>query len=350
LKPALRIALPPLRALAPDARVAFVLLDRERRIMRAGELPLRDIAPAMPAARVEAVLHPRDTVDTRIALPPLRGERLLAAAIASVEPLTLSATEELAIACGPREPDGRAPVAWTDRTALARAWDTLAQAGLDVVAFYPTQALLPEADAEPTMPLSLPADARWQQPAPPWSLALAELRPAAQGGRRWRASLAWGAAALAVWLGGLNIYAAQLAAEGAALQQSIHDRVALAFPELPVIIDPLKQAGQRLDALRAARGASSDGDFMQLALAATRLLPSERLQLSALSYREGVLSIDVDTSRAAAPTVDSAAQRQAGTPGLRLDATDTGWKIAPAPLANRSDAPDRARNTPGRQP
>jgi general secretion pathway protein L len=350
LKPALRIALPSMRALTPDTPVPFVLLDRDRRILRAGELPLRDIAPALPAARVEAVLHPHDTVDTRIQLPPLRGERLLAAAIASVEPLTLSATDELAIAFGPREPDGQAPVAWTDRGALVRAWTTLAEAGLHVVAFYPTRALLPDEAAQLTVPLTLPADARWQQPAPPWSLALAELRPAAQGGWRWRAPLAWGAAALAVWLGGLNIHAAQLAAEGEALQESIHDRVAQAFPELPVIIDPLKQAQQRLDALRAARGATSDGDFMRLALASTRLLPAGQMQLSALSYQDGVLSIDVDAGGDAAPTVDSTAQRQAGTLGLRLEATGTGWKIAPAPLADRTGATARARNAVGRQP
>jgi general secretion pathway protein L len=350
LKTALRLALPPLRALTHDTEVAFVLLDRERRILRAGELPLRDIAPAVPASRVEAVLHPQDTVDTRIALPPLRGERLQAAAIASIEPLTLSATDELAIAFGPREPDGQAPVAWADRAALTRGWTTLAQAGLNVAAFYPTSAVLSADTEHSDDPLSLPADARWQQPGPAWSLALAELRPAAHGGRRWRAPLVWSGAALAVWLGGLNIHAAQLAAEGQALQQSIQDRVAHAFPELPLIMDPLKQAQQRVDALRAARSVTNDSDFMPLAQAAARLLPAGSFEVSALSYQDGALSIETADNGHTAPPSDQGIQRQAVTQGLMLEPTDTGWKIAPTRLADRGNAPGRARISAGPQP
>jgi general secretion pathway protein L len=344
LKTALRLALPPLRALTRDADVAFVLLDQDRRILRAGELPLQDIAPAVPASRVEAVLHPRDTVDTRIALPPLRGERLQAAVIASIEPLTLSATEELAIAFGPREADGQAPVAWVDRAALTRGWTILAEAGLNVLAFYPTNAILPVETEHPTEPLSLPADERWQQPGPAWSLALAELRPSKHGQARWRAPLVWLAAALTVWLGGLNILAAQQASEGEALQQSIHDRVARAFPELPLIMDPLKQAQQRVDALRASRSVAGDADFMPLAQAAARLLPAGSFEVSALSYQDGVLSIDTNDNSHTAPPTHSGTQHPAVTQGLLLEPTDTGWKIAPARLADRANASDHARN------
>jgi general secretion pathway protein L len=351
LKTVLRMALPPLRALTDDARIAFVLLDRERRILRAGELPLSDIASAVPAGRIEAVLHPLDTVSTRIALPPLRGDRLQAAVIASVEPLTLSATDELAVASGPRDADGQAPVAWADRAALARGWAALAQAGLDVAAFYPTSAVLPAETEDPDVPLSLPADARWQQPGPAWSLALAGLRPAARGGSRWRAPLMWAAAALAVWTGGLNILAAQLASEGEALRQSIHDRVARAFPELPLIMDPLKQAQQRVDALRAARSVAGDGDFMPLAQAAARLLPAGRFEISALSYENGVLDIDTGEGKRAGSAADGAAQRQASnTQGVSLEPTDTGWKIAPARLGAQVNKADRARVATGARP
>lgn len=351
MKTALRLALPPLRALTGDARIAFVLLDRDRRILRAGELPLCDIASALPASRVEAVLHPQDTVDTRVALPPLRGDRLQAAVIASVEPLTLSATDELAIAFGPRDAEGQAPVAWADRAALVRGWTALAQAGLDVAAFYPTNTVWPAEAGRPDGPLSLPADARWQQPGPAWSLALADLRPAARGGSRWRAPALWAAAALMVWIGGLNIHAAQLASEGEALQQAIHDRVARAFPELPVVMDPLKQAQQRVDALRAARSVVGDSDFMPLAQAAARLLPAGRFEVSALSYENGVLSIDTGVGNPAGSTPDGAAPRQASnTRGLLLEPTDTGWKIAPARLGDQAGKPDRARIAAGTRP
>ncbi|CAM3358381.1 GspL periplasmic domain-containing protein [Bordetella sputigena] len=391
MKTALRLALPPLRTLNAETPVAFVLLDRDRRILREGELPLREIAVVTPAARVEAVLHPLDTVDTCIALPPLRGDRLRAAAVAQVEPLTLSPTDDLAIAFGPRDSAGQAPVAWTDRATLARGWAVLAEAGFDVAALYPTNVVAPavmaddapmpspaataHGDVSPSRaraaqgdpaaareatprgtepvsaaPLCLPADARWRQPSPAWSLALPELRPAVRGGQRWRVPLMWTAGALAVWLGGLNIHAAQLAGEGAALRQAMNSRVASAFPDLPVIIDPLKQAQQRVDALRAARGAASDDDFMPLALAAATLLPAGTLQLATLSYQDGVLAIDVDDNGRAPPAANGAPQRQATAMGLTLEATKTGWKLAPTRLTGAGANGDGIRIAPERQP
>jgi general secretion pathway protein L len=226
----------------------------------------------------------------------------------------------------------------------------LAQAGLAIAALYPTHAVLPRQAGGAGEPLSLPADARWQHPGPAWSLALADLRPVAQGQSRWRAPLAWSAAALAVWVAGLNIHAAQLAAEGQALQQSLHDRVAAAFPELPLIMDPQKQAQQRVDALRAARSVASDSDFMPLAQAAAKMLPPGSFELSALAYQDGVLAIDrADRAPASAPRAEPA-PRPGGTAGLVLAPSDTGWKIAPARLADRVNAADRARIAAGPTP
>jgi general secretion pathway protein L len=147
-----------------------------------------------------------------------------------------------------------------------------------------------------------------------------------------------------VWLGGLNILAAQQASEGEALQQSIHDRVARAFPELPLIMDPLKQAQQRVDALRASRSVAGDADFMPLAQAAARLLPAGGFEVSALSYQDGVLSIDTNDNSHTAPATHSGTQHPAVTQRLLLAPTDTGWKIAPARLADRADASDHAPN------
>ena len=338
MKTTLRLSLPPLRELHDDAQVAFALLDRERRILRSGELPLPELAGAVPASRIEAVLHPQDTVATRIALPPLRGPRLEAAVVALVEPLSLSPTDELAIAHGPREADGMAAVAWTTRAPLARGWETLAAAGLNAAALYPSSAVLPADDAEPEAPLALPAGPRWQQASPGWSLALPELRPSVRGAPRWRGPLAWAAVALAVWIGGLNLYAARLAAEGRALQQAMREQVRQAFPELPVILDPLKQAGQRRDALRAAQGAGNDGDFMPLALAAANLLPAAGSRAAVLDYQDGVLSIELEGAGTAAAAPDSKPVRQAAAQGLLLERTDQGWKLSPA----RAGSPDTA--------
>jgi len=343
LKTALRLALPPLRELNGDTPVAFVLLDRERRILRSGELPLRELAGAVPSGRVEAVLHPGDTVETRVAVPPLRGPRLQAAVTGLVEPLTLSATDDLAIAHGPRDAEGMATVAWTARAPLARGWDTLSTAGLNLSALYPSGILLPGDDPRPEEPLALPADARWRQPSPDWSLALPELRPSARGASRWRGPLAWAGAALAVWVGGLNLHAARLAAEGKALEQAMQAQVRQAFPELPVIVDPLKQATQRRDALRAAQGAGSDGDFMPLALAATRLLPAAGSRAATLDYEDGVLSITLEGADQATPTPDAGPIRQAAAQGLLLERTDQGWKLAPARIGGNGAPPSRVR-------
>lgn len=349
MKTILRLALPPLRALNPDLEIPFVLLDRDRRVLRSGELALHELASAVPASRVEAILHPQDTVETRIALPPLRGARLHAAAIALVEPLTLSATDDLAIAFGPRDGDGQAHVAWASRAALERGWATLAQAGLEIAALYPTNAMLGPQAGHTDAPLSLPADARWQHPGPAWSLALPDLRPAAQGRSRWRGPLAWSAAALAVWVAGLNIHAAQLAAEGEALQRSVHDRVAAAFPELPLIVDPLKQAQQRVDALRAARSVASDSDFMPLAQAAAQMLPAGSFELSALAYQDGVLAIDRGDNAPGTVPREAGARPQNG-PGPVLASSATGWKVAPARLADRLHASERAQVAAGSRP
>jgi len=348
LKTVLRIALPPLRELAPGAPVAFAVLDRERRVLRSGELPLDRLAGAVPRTRVEAVLHPEDSVETRIAVPPLRGPRMQAAVTALVEPLALSPVEELALAHGPRAADGTAPVAWTGRAALARAWTLLAQAGLDVAALYPARAVLPPDDPQPDAPLALPADGRWRQPSPGWSLALDDLRPDAGGGARWRAPLAWAALALAIWIGGLNLYAARLANEAQALQAAMRQQVAQAFPELPVIVDPVKQATQRRDALRAAQGEGSDGDFMPLALAAARLLPAGS-RVAALDYADGKLAVELDGDAADTAAPDPALPRQAAAQGLLLERTDGGWTLAPA-RAGAVAPPGALRVSPGARP
>ncbi len=137
----------------------------------------------------------------------------------------------------------------------------------------------------------LPADSRWRGPKPGWSLALADLRPRQQSRSPWFRPLAWAAAAAAVWLLGLNVHAWQLGREEVALRQRMTAQVKAAFPDLPVILDPLRQAEQRRDALRAAGGTFGDSDFLPLALASTQLLPQASSNVVTLSFSSGELRL-----------------------------------------------------------
>lgn len=328
MKTHLRIALPRLRELSPESVVVFALMDRDCTILRAGELALTELAAAVPARKIQAVLHPADTVATRLVVPPLSGPRLDAAVDALVEPLTLSATESLAVGHGPREADGLACIAWTEREPLARAWRTLAEAGLQAVHFYPTSEVLAPEDGNRTDALGLPVDARWQYNAPAWSLSLPALRPAATGASRWSTPLYWGAAATLLWLVGLNLYAGQLSREASGLRSAMQRQVANAFPDIPVVVDPLKQAEQRRDSLRASQGEVSENDFIPLAQAAARLLPDTRNRVMLAHYQNDALKLVVENDDNATTSPDAGPMQQAAGMGLLLERNEEGWRLS----------------------
>src|SRR3546814_5636900 len=108
---------------------------------------------------------------------------------------------------------------------------------------------------------------------------------------RWRKAIYWSVAAAAVWLIGLNWYAAQLSHEVETLQKNMEQAVIQAFPQVPVVIDPLRQAQNQRDALRLAQGAAAEDDFMPLALAAAQVLDFARSHVRSLRYEHGVLTL-----------------------------------------------------------
>lgn len=286
----LRLALPPLGSLTSDTKLAFVLVDREGRAARAGELPLAQLGAQSGAEPVHAVLHGDDAIVASVAVPPVSSQRLKAAVVGTVEPMTLSDIKELCIAHGPRAADGTVTVAWTARRPLEDAWALLAEAGLNIVAFVPQSLALPAADPHPEDPLVLPAGPRWLAPMPDWSLAQDELRPAAASGR-WRKAAYWSAAAAAVWVIGLNLYAAQLGSQVKTLQKNMNEAVVRAFPQIPVVIDPVRQAQSQRDVLRLAQGETADDDFMPLALATAQVLDFAQSHVRGLRYDKGVLTL-----------------------------------------------------------
>lgn len=339
MKTTLRLILPPLRSLAADTVLRFALLDRDLKILRSGELAVHELAHAAPARHVQAILDADDTVHVRAIVPPLSGARKEAALINIVEPLTLSAPEQLALACSPREADGQATLVWTEREPLARAWQLLTQCGLGRVQFYPLAVLVPD---EP--PADTDSPEFWQCQAPAWSLNPPALRPAPGRAAHWRAPLAWTAAASAVWLLGLNVYAARVADENTRLRQGMQQQVAQAFPDIAVVLDPLKQATQRRDALRASQGTVATDDFMPLALAAADLLPDLGKRLQALDFKDGVLQLVLQDDDGTESLPDATPIERAKAQDLRLARTDTGWRI------EKRVAQEAARDAGGTEP
>lgn len=320
MKNHLRLALPPLASLRPESTIAFALLDRNAAVLRSGELQLSQLSGAVPATGVQAILHPDDAVIVTLNVPALSGNRLDLAVQSLAESMALSDTEALCIIHGPRQENGSAIVAWTDREPLMRAWRLLAEAGLNIQQLTPLPLALPAQDSDRNRQLALPADARWCQPLPKWSFARPEWRPAADQ-RRWRGPLAWAAVAAAVWILGLNIYAAQRSAEARALTASTEQSVRRAFPELSVIIDPLRQAENARDALRLARGTSSNDDFIPLALAAARTLNGAEGRVARLVYDKGELQLGFNEGFTAPP--EASLGQAAATQGLDIRKDET---------------------------
>src|SRR5690606_16972037 len=114
-------------------------------------------------------------------------------------------------------------------------------------------------------------DPRWLAPNPGWSLAVPQLAPRQRS--RWRATMGWIAGAMAIWIVGLNLYASQLKHETQQLKDRMERDVRDAFPDIPVILDPVRQAQQGRDALRTGQGGSTGTDLLSLARIAAQVLP-----------------------------------------------------------------------------
>jgi len=321
----LRVALPPLASWADTTPLAYAWLDRQGRVARGGSLAAASLAAAFPQARVQAILHPDDVIVATITVPAVPANRHAAAVRGILESLVLADLDTLAVGHGGRAPDGAVLAAWTARDALRSAWQRLSAAGLAVQAFYPLQVWSDTPDQARTPPLADIHDPRWQAPGPGWSLALPQLAPRQPS--RWRGAAAWLAVAAAVWIGGLNLYAMQLNAEGRHLRQRMEDDVRAAFPDIPVVLDPLRQARQGRDALLAGQGDAASKDFLSLARIAAQVLPFAADAVDRLAYRDDVLTLrlraDADADASAAAAV-------------------SGRTIAAVPAASSSDAADGA--------
>ena len=324
----LRLALPPLTQLVRDSILPFVQVDTQGGVVRAGHVPLAGLGGQSGSEPVYAILHPDDAIVANTTLPPVSARHLDAAVSASIEPMTLSDIDELCVAHGPRAQDGTVTVAWTARRPLEDAWALLVAVGVNVVAFIPHALAIPDTDPQPDRPLELPAGPRWLAPLPAWSLARSAARPPSTRSH-WRRPLYWVAAAVVVWVVGLNVYAARLGHQVQALQHEMRLAVMQAFPQVQVVIDPVRQAQHQRDALRRLQGDAVDDDFVPLALAAANVLDFSERRVRALHYTQGVLTLTLAEGYAP-PANEAALAQSASVRQLKLEREDSQphvWRV-----------------------
>ena len=365
---------------------------------------------------VEVCLHPADVSMARIELPPLASQRLRTAVIGAVELLALSPSSDLVVGFGPRGDDGWVPVAWMSARVLSELLQVLKAQGVLAHAVFPPPAFLPgpqdgawsdgavaaivvddwvvvrtgaaegmsypmpqgcadptqiEAKLKPHLPdprplhllstdepregagtgdsssLSSLGGSGWK-----WSLPIGDATPGGAG-RRWlRPLVGWTAAALAVWLVGLNLYASRIAAQGQTLTRQMAAQVKAAYPEVPVILNPLQQARQLRDARRAgvvAGGSPEAGSFATLARASAGLLTQAKGQVQRLEFRDQRL--DVRWRDGAAPSADElkSLQERAQQLGLAVSAESGGLRIQAAAIG-KSDGPAARAVLPPERP
>jgi len=303
-----------------------------------GMLALGDIARRFHPKRIEACLHPGDVPTASFALPPLSGRRLHAAVMGAIEPCALRPLETLVMGFGARSPDGSVPAAWIGREVMDGWSGLLRRHGLAVRALHLPAAFLPSPDVGWTacqidrwlvvrtgreqgfthwLPDGMDREAgiaahaggeaalsavrwiesdggdaaQWVGEGWRWSLPVGSTEAGSSGVVALAApAVAWGAIAAAVWVIGLNAYANQLASQGQTLKRQMAARVKAAFPDVPVVVNPVQQARQQKEALAAGAPQAARGDYAGLSRAAANLLAQAPAgQVQGLRYAAGEL-------------------------------------------------------------
>ncbi|MDO7898812.1 type II secretion system protein GspL [Pseudomonas citrulli] len=383
----LRVALAPLAELDLDSPLAFASLDRQGQVRDHGRSSLRALGQGGKQRSVECFLHPRDSLLTRLELPALPAAKITAAVTCAAQALMLGASEQMQVAHSPRGADGQVQIAWLDRQSLARLEQLLHQAGLKLRGLYPAAYALPalagpvaciedghlllrqglqQAEVQPLQPEALaqwllavgpglhwvgasPPQAsfttladtqRWTGSAPGWGLHAGVSRSVAGRGG-WGRAAAMCALALAVWVLGLNLYAAREAAQGQRLKAQMSQRVKQAFPEVPVVLNPLQQARQQIAARQGGTATDPGQRFASLMQQAGNAMPFMGGNAQALVFENGELRLDVvaEAPKAAAEDDWKAPLVQAG---IEVVAADQGWtlRMAPADQASPDQAPE----------
>lgn len=371
----LRIALMPLGSLSLDSPVAFAWLDRQGQVRDQGHSNLRDLGQGAKKQRVECFLHPRDSLLTRLELPQLPAAKITAAVNCAAQALMLGASERMQVAHSARGADGQVHIAWLDRESLDALGRMLRQAGLHLHGLYPAayalpvlsgpvacvddghllvrysvqhavvQPLLDEAldewlleagaglqwvgDSPPQVSIkTLPAPQRWTGAAPGWGLHAGLTHgPAERGG--WGRAATLCAVALAVWVVGLNLYATREATQGQRLKAQMSQRVKQAFPELPLILNPLQQARQQIAARQSGTAADPAQRFASLVQQTGSAMPFMSGNVQELVFENGELRLTLVAEAQKASAADDW-KIPLTEAGIDVAANDQGWTLRAA--------------------
>jgi general secretion pathway protein L len=385
----LRVFLCPLAELGAQSVLDYELLDHRRRTLRRGQA-----VPALlpKSGRCELVLAAPDVLLVDAALPKVSGARLRAALPMLVEEFLLGDMEDALVVAGAQDrTSGRATVAMLDRNLLLRALDLFRQRRIRVVSATPEPltlasapgrwrvrlreaygcartgerlgiALSPSLDGAPPRELAL---ALAQQTAPSaievegecdavaWEEALRlpvhkvrneqavapavalellqyEAAPDAADWARWRGPVALAAALLLLWIAGLNAQAWLLQREERALRGEMANLVRQAFPDVPVVLDPVVQMRRGVGELRAAAGIDSPTDFLPLATRFAHALADDRAVRS-IEYRDAALHVRFADAR----LLESAQARAALSSRLAQDGLEVQFSEESAVVAPR---------------
>ncbi|MGY2193030.1 type II secretion system protein GspL [Pseudomonas pergaminensis] len=348
----LRIGLPPLDQLSAESLVRFAWLERGV-VVEEGSRSLAQLGKSRQAA--DCFLHPRDSLLTSLELPPLPAAKTAAAVACAAQALILGPVDQMQVAHGPRESDGRVQVAWVPKAGLER----LAQLPLKLRGLYPAPYALPVGAAAldegylltreslqqgavhplGVQALEVPlveATQRWSGPVPAWGLH-GRLNPPSTGG--WGRALACVALAVAIWTLGLNLYAARQVEEGQRLKALMSQQVRQAFPELPVVLNPLQQARQQLAARQSGAADDPGQRFTRLLQLAGSHLPFMVGSVDNVSYEQGRLHVEL-LADSRNPTAEGEWQAALAQAGFAASRDEHGWTIAPAPAAEKPGAAD----------
>jgi general secretion pathway protein L len=368
----LRVALPPLAQLTLESVVRFIRLDRQGQVSAEGLSTLLQLGQGGKTPAISFFLHPEDSVLASIELPQLPPAKTAAAVQCAAQSLILGAWEQMHIAHSPRDGQGRVHIAWLSRQWLTEFGQLLRLARLTLRGVYPAAYGLPvnvacryedhllvrhslehgvvhphvedalgglllEAgsalqwlgDAAPEgLPNRLPETQRWAGPLPGWGLhAGVQQRNGHQPG--WGRAAAFCAVALAVWTLGLNLYAAREAEKGQQLKAQMSVRVKQAFPELPVILNPLQQARQQLSARQNSVATDTTQRFASLMLQAGNGMPFMAGSVQSLVFENAELKLNL-LEDARRNSTDKAWQTALAQAGVEVSATDQGWTLRPA--------------------
>lgn len=379
----LRVALPPLADLTLDSALDYAWLDRQGQVSSAGQSSLLALGQRGKTPAISFFLHPQDSLLASIDLPNLPASKTSAAVQCAAQALILGNFEQMHIAHSPRDEQGRVHIAWISQAWQVQFGQLLKLARLNLRGLHPAAyglpvgagpvacaceghllvrhsvqhaAVHPQADdaladllleaggnlqwigdgLDDDRIQRLPEAQRWTGPLPGWGLHAGMARSSADGAG-WGRAAACCALAVAVWAIGLNLYAAREASQGQQLKAQMNQRVRQAFPQLPVILNPLQQARQQLAAQQNGSASDPSQRFASLLTQAGNAMPFMAGSVQDLRFADAELHLSLIADARRAPS-DKQWQSALSDAGVEVSASDDGWSLRAAAPAQDNGA------------